>query len=171
MPRKKVTKEPGAEESGELDNVALEEIKEALSNLGAAIELGDYGAVMQGLLTLPDKLGQLSPVFAPLMGALVGRYGALARPYLDQLVPLLAEVMGYGYEKMAEIDEAVASRAERYDRTQAEAYARKVKVLRTAGFSQREAMEILLTGIARSKQSLQELQKSFSKLTPKRESN
>lgn len=156
------------EESGiKKDN--LEKIGEAIENISEAWNANDFGALLKHLMELAGEVGKISPELAPLILPLAQAYGSAVKPITDELAKVAGNGIGYGYEKAAEIYTEISPQMEKYEGAKASHYARKIKILMKVKFTRREAMEILLTEMAKSKQGMEKFSKNLPPLKKKEE--
>ena len=143
------------EKMDQISEDVLREIVENLEGIIEAWERGNASQLMTHLLSLAENLREASPQIAPILGALIEKYGIALVPFVDELVKLGIEASKYYFEKSVEIGEAIAPYVEKYEEMRAKMYAIKRRSLQKAGFSKKEAMNILLTEIGKASQAKQ----------------
>jgi len=146
-----------SEEKQKLDNLDLEEIMESVDKafyeVGKAWKEKDYVGVVTNLLIIAERAGEISPLLAPVISELVERYGSASRPFSDELIKLGTKTAAYFYDAAAKASEDLLPELKKYATVKAQIHAMKLRALRDAGFSRREAVDIILAEISGSKQS------------------
>ncbi len=142
---KKATKK-GLDGLNKLDLEAFETLWE---NIQQAWDEKQYGVVVGNLVILAEKFGEVSPELAPAMGLIIDSYGSAAKPFFDQFFDEGTKATGYFVEQIAEAKKTLLPQFEKHEEVKATIYAMKLRVLKNAKFTRREAMEIILSEISK----------------------
>lgn len=146
-----------------LNKLDFEKFEIILVNIQRSWEEKEYGGVVGGLVILADEIGKVSPELAQAMGLLIDSYGAAAKPFFDQLFVSGTKVEGYFVEQIAEAKKTLLPQFEKHEEAKANILAMKLRVLRAAGFTRREAIDIILAEMSKVGMSRNPLAESLSK--------
>ena len=133
-------------------------------NVNEAWDDGDYDAVVVNLINIAERIGDVSPQVASVISELVEAYGATAKPLIDRLVVPGTKAAAYFYETAAATKQNLIPHMEKYATVNAQIRAMNLGALRKAGFSRREAMDIILAEISGARSSQKSWREFFSKL-------
>ncbi len=149
----------------ELDRLDLDEIQgyveSVLEDFDTALSSKNYGGALEALFFLSEKIGEVSPQLASIIGALVIDYVTNAKPVFDEIITLGMEVNAYAYESAAKVKKELLPHMEKSFEMDAEVYAAKLRIFKSAGFSRKESMDIILAEAWGSRSSKKSLIDSF----------
>ncbi len=140
-----------------LDNVQLQKFTEKVSEkVEFAIHcwnLQDYDQAVKTLNEVAEIIEEVGPQFTLVIPELLENYGDSLKPIIDCLIIPGANFAGYFHETAATTKESILPQMEKNMGADAKIHAIKMKTLKEAGFSRREAMDIILAEISGSKGS------------------
>lgn len=131
----------------------IKEIPEIIEKMQEAANEEEWMTVLGGLQELANKIGEIAPTAAPIMGELLTQYASTIKPITDQLVELIGvKASGYALDKIIESRRALAEKFNELAEIKAEQIASQLKAYEKSGIKRKDAMQIIVAEAGKQKQ-------------------